>query len=356
MAETRNSCQYLEGGFSFYLDTIRACAVIHHDRGSPMLAPYCGGELPWAEMEFTRAKIIQENQNGGHVECRGCPNLVQQSWPARQERVHWLGISHFNACNLTCNYCWLQWNANSPRLGGEKRTSFYTVLPALRHLITSGLLAPDAVIDWGGGGEPTLMPEFPESCALLARHGVTQWLHTNALRLPKGVADGSIDCSRLRILCSLDAGTRKTYAAIKRKDGLAQVWENLGTYRARGAFVVAKYIVTGENCSRAEIEAFLDQAAATQVDVVLPDIDHRFPEPKLEIIEGLARLRVEGSRRRLPVQFGSTGVNSAPEHGVEARVETIFVPMQRGLYDRAMPRLQRWVQRAWRRAGMHPAG
>src|SRR6476646_8694578 len=46
MAQERYSCEYLESGLAFYFDRITACAVVHQQTVSPLLAYYAGGPLP----------------------------------------------------------------------------------------------------------------------------------------------------------------------------------------------------------------------------------------------------------------------------------------------------------------------
>ena len=325
MAEERYSCEYLESGLSFYFDRITACGVTHHQTGMPLLARYAGGPLPIEKIATQRAEIHRENQNGGHAACRSCPNLVRRIWPApKPGSIRWLGLTHFNGCNIACDYCWLQWAENSPRLSRENRRVGYDVTPVVRQLIEDGMLASDATVDWGGGGEPTIMPEFDAVFCMLAQTGVTQWLHTNAVRLPEPVRAHAVDFGRLRVLCSVDSGTPETYRAIKKNDQFERVWKHLAFYHRHGAMVVAKYIMQENNCDRTNLKRFIQRAREAKVDVVLPDIDLRFPDPKREIIEALAFLRYEAVRACLPLQFGSTGVNSAPEFDVEKRVDVAF--------------------------------
>jgi sulfatase maturation enzyme AslB (radical SAM superfamily) len=323
VTEERYSCEYLESGLSFYFDRITACGVTHHQTGAPLLARYAGGPLPVEEIAAKRAVIHYENQNGGHAACRSCPNLVRRIWPEPKVGViRWLGLTHFNGCNIACDYCWLQWAENSPRRSrANRRVAAYDVTSVVRELIEEGMLASDATIDWGGGGEPTIMPEFDTVFRLLAQAGVTQWLHTNAVRLPEPVRSCEIDFTRLHIVCSIDSGTPETYRAIKKKDQFERVWEHLAFYRQHGAMVVAKYIVQENNCDRVNLKRFIRYARKAKVNLVLPDIDLRFPEPKQQIIEAIAFLRYAAFRAGLHIQIGSTGLNSAPEFGVEKRVD-----------------------------------
>jgi pyruvate-formate lyase-activating enzyme len=320
-------CSYLASGMSFYADQITACGIIHHDTGMPRLADYSGGPIPWELIQARRAEIIRENQADGHPACRGCPQLRATAPGARTqpERLTWLGISHLNVCNLECDYCWLQWADNSPRLQPGTATGGYRVLEEIVAMHESGRIDPETVVDWGGGGDPTLMVDFADTVAYLARHGFRQWIHTNAVKLPPRLLEPDLVLDKVGVLCSIDAGFPQTYQAIKRRDRLEQVWEHLAALRRRNAVVVAKYIVTDRNTADEELVEFVRRARAAEISQIDLDIDHRHPEPKPPVIAALARLKwLALVPPGIAVRIGSTGINSCPERDVEGLVEKAF--------------------------------
>jgi sulfatase maturation enzyme AslB (radical SAM superfamily) len=307
------------GGLAFRYGTIASCGVIHHGRGTPVLAEYMGGEVPFTTL-FDRRREIAD---GSHPSCAGCPNLIETEAETQTHPVTWLGITHFNFCNITCHYCWLQTSEHSPRNTGNREKP-YRILPIVEGLIADGHLAPNAIVDWGGGGEPTLMPDFDEAFALLDAHGTTQWLHSNAVRVPTRATLPGMQKSRVRVLCSLDAGSANTYFAIKDKNHYERVCENLATYVRNGAYVAVKYIMLDANCSFAEIEACLQMMKRVGCAEFVPDIDHDRPDPSAAILRGLAYARMRCVDLEIPYQLGSTGINNAREHAVHERVENEF--------------------------------
>jgi len=312
----KKSCRYLEGGLAFRYGTVAACGVVHHGRGTPVLLEYNGGRVPFEELIERRRSI----GDGSHPSCSGCPYLAEREDREQPYPVTWLGITHFNYCNVYCSYCWLQTASYSPRNTG-RRENPYRILPIIRQLIDEKLLAPDAVIDWGGGGEPTLMPDFDESFEILESYGTVQWLHTNGVRVPRRAARPGIEAKRVRVLCSLDAGTAATYEAIKAKNFHATVCENLATYAANGAYVAVKYVMIERNCAPAEIEACLRLMKAAGVTEFVTDIDYDRPHPNDAIVQGLAYAKLRCRELQIPFQLGSTGINSAREYIVQRRVE-----------------------------------
>lgn len=319
------SCRWLEGGLCFSIGALRACAEIHHGRGEPKLMDYAGGPLDFNAIRKAKDEIHRQNQQGGHPACKGCPNLVFRRWPVRTGKFDWIGITHDARCNLECNYCWLQWADYAPRRNpASYRKMRYSVLNPIREIVAKDLIENGALIDWGGGGEPTLFDEFEELLTEFSRRKYTQWLHTNGVRAPASIVNGTSDCSNIHILCSVDAGIPETYKKMKKRDEYQSVWRNLLLYRRRGAHVVVKYIVTEENCSRKEISSFIQDALRHGQPLVLADIDHRYPDVNSAILAGLAFMKLTAWSSGLNFAFGETGSDSYPEKQIPLLVEKSF--------------------------------
>ncbi|MEO0408667.1 MAG: radical SAM protein [Cyanobacteria bacterium P01_A01_bin.135] len=318
------SCDYLENGLSFSYFSIRSCAIVHHGTGEPTLLAYRGGDICFDDVITARRDIVSQNQTATHhPNCKGCPNLVKRPWPQANYPVRWLGITAWLGCNLKCRYCWLEWADWSPRKTRAKLKS-YDVYRSVRQLIEKQYLAPDAVIDWGGGGEPSLMPEFNQTLRLLSDHGTTQWVHTNATQTPTFLKEGAVEASRIHVLCSVDAGSPSVYQQLKGYDLYNTVWQNLRTYILAGAVVTVKYIMLPENCSRQEIRRFVRRAIASGRPTILGDFDYRFPEPTSDILDGLAYLQLLADKYGLAYSFEGVGRNSFAGGDLKAAVEAHF--------------------------------
>src|SRR5262249_13850617 len=150
--------------------------IVHHQTGYPLITDFQGGAFPLEKVLAVREQIRAANRHGGgHPACRGCAHLVTRAWPARRYPIEIVGIAHYSFCNIKCNYCFLQTQDPASFAAGYKP---YPLLPTVRSLIADGLLAPHAIIDWGGG-EPTFYKEFDELLELLLAHGTFHYLHTN---------------------------------------------------------------------------------------------------------------------------------------------------------------------------------
>ncbi len=308
------NCRYLESGLCLSSRHITACGIVHRGKGSPALfSDYDGGPLPLKQLLAARQAIVHQNQGAGHPACRGCPQLTRQHKVTCTSKLTWLGLTSWLGCNLACSYCWLQWDPKSPRnsvASGHTRKNGYNIEGPVRQLMQAGLLAADVTVDWGGGGEPIMQPVFPSLFTIFANFGAVQWLHSNGTVLPAAVRNRSIDCSRVRILCSVDAGTPETYLLLKGKDRLREVWSHLHAYARAGAQVYAKYIVMRENCGHADLSGFVETAARQGGPQILVDTDYRFPDPQPQIREAIARLFHLAAQAGLKCELGGVGQHS----------------------------------------------
>ena len=320
------SCEYIQSGLCFDFDRILCCAIFHHGTGHALLVgDYAGDPLSLEHILAVRKEIVELNQRGGYPNCRGCLFLKRRAWPEEKYPVQWLGLTNWLVCNLRCDYCRLQWEGIGARVrSGEIPAQRYDIRPIVRQLIDEGWLAPDAVVDWGGGGEPTVMPGFDELLMQLDAHGTTQWLHTNATRLPKPIRDRTVDASRLRVLCSIDAGTPQAYLRMKGRDLYDLVWRNLEIYAGAGVEVTVKYIMRDENCSKHELRRFVGDAQRHGRPSLVGDFDYRYPDPNEKVTNGLAHLKLLASRAQLNFALSGPGCVAAPEAELDARIDMLL--------------------------------
>ena len=311
------SCAWIEGGIAFNRRSLNACLIVHHNgRGFPHLLDYNGGPIDVNAIRAGRARIIRENQGGGHEACRGCQHLETRLWPGPRFTISVMGIAQFSRCNIQCNYCYLQTQDPSLFAAGFDP---YKVMPALEALARDGHLDPHLIADWGGG-EPTIYPEFDAALEFLTRRGATTWVHTNGTRLPRPIANG-LPTKRVHILCSVDAGTRETWEAIKGRDLLETVWRNLERYIRSGCRVQLKYIMKEENCSPGELHKFVRRAIGAGARELVLDIDYDYPNPSRRVLRGLRMLKDLATLRGMHVVFGSTGAYYTPEVDVAGELE-----------------------------------
>jgi len=107
-------------------------------------------------------------------------------------------------------------------------------------------------IQFTGGGEPTVHPAHPDLIRLAQSHGMKTALVTNGVRLdPLSTTINNLDWIRI----SIDAGTAKTYAHIRRvtTGHWEKVWNNIdGLHHFTGTLGVG-FVVTPENYKEIEL-------------------------------------------------------------------------------------------------------
>ena len=136
--------------------------------------------------------------------------------------------------------------------------------------VSRDLVAPDAMIHWGGG-EVAIYRHFEPVAGLLNQNGVAQFVNTNALVFSPVIEQGLKQRSMV-VQVSVDAGTPETYAQVKGRDAFEVVFKNLARY-ARAGDVQAKYIVMELNNRPEEVEGFMAACAQAGVGeiVVVPE-------------------------------------------------------------------------------------
>ncbi len=317
MVEPYYSCEWLESGLTFAPDGLYACCVLHHgDRGWPKICDFKGGPLPVEKIKEAREKIVQMNQSQQFENCRLCTFLKKKSWGKSDYLVDVINLSHSTHCNLKCSYCYLQlsktgkhwWDTAEILRSGETP---YQLVPTFRAMIADGLLAPEAVINWGGG-EPLLLKEFDALFGLTVDYGNYSTVATNGTIFSETLAQG-LRIGRADIVCSVDAGRAEAYLKIKERDYLERVWSNLAAYAEYG-LVTAKYIFIPQNSSKKELLAFFNRANAAGVKNIVCDVDAFSSEYGKNLVSLISLARNEAEKLGLNLSVGGCGVASFPEN------------------------------------------
>ena len=308
------SCRWIEGGMSFVPGQVRVCPNCNAKGGAPGLARFPDAALPVEDILRKKEIIRQGNQQDAFDPCTRCAYREKKGWPKKEHAFNILCLSHATACNLACDYChtipeerYLQNPGQVPPL-----------LPVIRQLIDEGHLAPDTLVQWGGG-EPTILREFNEMFTLLENHGAFSEVYTSGVRISQVVMD-ALARDTAGVMVSLDAGTADTYRHIKGRDSFNRVVDNVQQYAQRNIdSTILKMIFFERNLG--EVTAFLDVAERAGVRIVCFDtplyrdhVDDRF-------IDAAALFCDEAERRGLEWRPGEVGLVYNPADRVYGRVQ-----------------------------------
>ncbi len=316
----RWSCAFIEGGVSFHYSSLHICSVPHHNTGQPKICDFDGGSFPLEALEALRLQIQQANQLPGRFPaCAGCAMLELKEWPEKEFAIDYLGLGNWVYCNIECNYCELQTKGLAV---AARKFQPYLIADTIQDLLQRGKLSPNAIVDWGGGGEPTFYTDFSQVLELLLLAGAFNYIHTNGtrnletLRVPRP--------KNVHIICSVDAGTPATYRRIKAHDYFARVWGNLKKWKELGARVSVKYIMKVQNATEMDRLGFTEQCRRLKPDSIILDIDFDEPDSSQSVVNALAALRHDLEAENHLVTFGHTGNRFTPEMEIGKRVEQAY--------------------------------
>lgn len=244
---------------------VDACCSPTHGR-QPYLFDYAGGEFPVETFYKEVERLIGENQTGTG-ECIGCAHLKDMRVPARfmPEAPAFIGQGHANLCTARCVYC-VQTHGDTPQFD-----SLYNMADTVRSMVFQRFFRPgETVFSWGGG-EPTALHDFEETCLVLSLCDFRQNVNTNAIVFCPALAE-ALKRGRATVVVSVDSGTRDCYRRVKRVDRFDAVWTNILRYAATGS-VLLKYIVFSENSATGEIDSFLRLCAEAGIRGLMVSTD-----------------------------------------------------------------------------------
>jgi MoaA/NifB/PqqE/SkfB family radical SAM enzyme len=157
----------------------------------------------------------------------------------------------------------------------EHADSAVYIYDYLVFLCKNNMINKDAAILWTGG-EPTLVPWLEDGVRLLAAFlDRPQDILTNAVVYSDVLAQ-CLSEGMVKLMVSLDSGTRDTYALVKGKDCFDTVAENLKRYGKNASDgILMKYIfVPGKNVSKDEFDAFYELCREIETEHITVTFDY----------------------------------------------------------------------------------
>ncbi|NDY56119.1 radical SAM protein [Desulfovibrio sulfodismutans] len=223
-----------------------------------------GPEESLERLDAIRKHIIAGIADGSNKFCASCPDLQWNSGKPTTKKYDWLNIDYSVKCNMNCSYCIVK---------HEFKACLYNARAIVEHILDNDYLEPKFNYCWGGNGEPTLNPDFGHLMERLLPRDSEGRVYTNATLYSEHIAS-ALRRNKMEIVVSVDAGTAKTFKAIRGRDRFKSIWANIARYLKDNANrVIVKYIVTPKNLSEAEMRAFVDKCVETGVHNVLVSRD-----------------------------------------------------------------------------------
>ena len=269
------SCSYIDHGMVLdHCNRIRSCNNFNPRYGGrPVIYEnYHGEKINWKEFFDIKRELRKKYRKKSCPEiCKDCVNTSFKNWDD-EDYIDYLLLTPWVPCNSNCIYC------QAPRDKEVlQNTKVYKVLPLIKDMIKNNILKKNGTIDFAGG-EPTIYREFESLLSEFIKHDFTKIIiHTNAIKKSNAIIKG-LKKRVVRVLVSIDAGSKEVHEKVKQVKSYNKVWKNLEEYAKKqplGAdYVKAKYIIVpGLNDTEEEIKLWLERCKAINIKSVVLNLD-----------------------------------------------------------------------------------
>ncbi len=267
-------CKFISHGLFFEYDHLRHCHLSVHAPEAKRLnriVNYTGpkDKIDWEKIYSTKKELVSNLREGNFPPfCKGCSWIEEfedeeQYKSDYDEYLNMIWICHFNHCNCNCTYC-----CDYENIKNKTTTKGYNIYPVLEEILKKGIYRakdPDAHISFGLG-EPTILNNFEQIIELFAKHGLEKFaVYTNGIKFSKIIAKLLANPDiEMRVVVSLDSGSREVYKKVKNVDCFNKVCDNIKEYMkaAKKAtprdFQVKYIIIPGVNDTKEEIDRWFD--------------------------------------------------------------------------------------------------
>ena len=287
------SCKWIHSGIVFNQNELGHCCYAAPGGGRPTITndkSYNGEILNYDSIFEKKEKIKALQQKGEtYPPCEGCEFLEVRDWD-NSRKIKNIVIQQSPVCNCKCTYCFTEQNKEYYNTWKP-----YSVLPAVKDMISNGILERGAYINIAGG-EPTILVEFEEICDLLLAHDCFLDVFSSGIKFSPKVCE-NMHTGRVNVTTSLDSGCAETYKVIKQLDAFDKTVSNLTKY-AENQYsdmnrLRTKYIILpGVNDNIEEVSKWLHLNSRMGVREVMLDIEevwfknnrNNIPENYFEII------------------------------------------------------------------------
>ncbi len=276
------SCKDIEKSLYIAPNEIRSCCQRFFFkgkmRGDAKLIDIEDGVTPTSnDIKKARENLFNKIQNDESESCLGCPFLYETDKPDFSHEINHLSIEHHSYCNLRCTYC-------SEIYYGGKRSK-YNVVEFIKYLSDSKAFKNCKQVVWGGG-EPTLDKSFElivNEIDKYANPNIYHRVFTNSVRYHQAVKD-FLKRDLIKIVTSIDAGTKEKFKQVRGRDKFYNVFENLQKYSSYNPNrITIKYILTDENLDESELKNFVKNCIKYNLEKCNFQISMNYKNEDLEL-------------------------------------------------------------------------
>ena len=289
-------CRYLAHGLYIHYDCFRHCHLSIHspnERNNNYIIPYKGpkDKVDWNKVFEIKNQLVENMRNGDIPPfCKGChwieefdENSPEQFQSDLDNYIDMIWIGHSNECNANCIYCF-----SYQEILEHRTIKGYDIFPLFKELLDKKIYnlekEPNAHVSFAMG-EPTILKNFDDIINLFAKYGNRHFaLYTNGIKTSKMVLNvlkkENID---IRIVISLDAGTRDVFKKVKKVDKFNDTCRTIKKYaeaavQARPNALGVKYIIIPNvNDTKDEIDKWYDLCTKKLgVKYLIADIEEKW--------------------------------------------------------------------------------
>ena len=265
------SCDVIEHGMDFFVDSINFCCRIPPDENGykKLVKNYKGEILNWKDFFAIKRHYRNQMKKGKIIkECQNCIYLQEKEWD-NKDYISYINFNNWTVCNESCIYCHLSEHE-------ELRKKQYNVFPVIEDLAKKGYLKSGGHITIAGG-EPCMAPEFDDLINLFIKEKMVNIrVLTNATKFSEAVYNG-IKEGVVNIVVSVDSGKKETFIKIKKYDFYDKVWENIEKYtsvmKEKNSVKTKFILIPGVNDTEEEIDCWLEKSISCGIKHIAFDVE-----------------------------------------------------------------------------------
>ena len=263
--EYRRGCSYLGYFISYRKDTFSPCCVTGR---CPVVRTSGSVQERLNQWQEYTENLVDDIRHGRPNKCDTCHLLKYGFWrkTVKLREVSFGSNNPGDVCNFKCTYCFSM--KSLQRLGDDK--DGFTTYEVIRQLSEIPEYDTEDFIIQLSNGEFTANRHCEEMLDILLN---TKWkisLVTNLSIYREKLATLMETGRIIKLLVSLDAGTRETFKSIKRNDMFEKVVDNLRKYPVDKAQLMLKYIfLENVNDNETDIDGFYEVVKEVGAPIVL---------------------------------------------------------------------------------------